>query len=334
MSNVIVITAYRRAEFLAVHLERLLLCPELPKYGVLFCVDKGFSEEVLNVVHTFQEFHANTDVIVRHTRKSALPATGNIMQAYLDAAYYTDEFVIVGEEDIFPSLDYLRFCEQAMGYLRVYDKIFCVAHKRRSENHLKGSPNILIGDKQCTSPFLITKRAINKYIRPLVETKGYLENPVQFNAQFYPGSRIPPNEHYDHDGQIERIIEKNDLWALKPDQARTMHAGFYGGPDAAKGKKLTGTLRERIDQLRAIVLDPVKLQEMTTDSTDTSWIDLENSNYDWEHLYLAIHRDEARASSWHYDPDNRFKEYINTCATSSSTYSPETSKSANFISSF
>lgn len=40
--------------------------------------------------------------------------------------------------------------------------------------------------------------------------------------------RIAPFDHTHHDGSLERIMLASNLFALKPDQARSMHVGLSG----------------------------------------------------------------------------------------------------------
>ena len=195
-------------------------------------------------------------------------------------------------------------------YLKPYDKIFCVAHKRRQDPQ-DGEASMLMGDTQCTSPMMVSVVDIKKYMLPLYNQMHYFSNPILFNYFNYPNSRIPPQDHYDHDGQIERIIEANELFALKPDQARTAHIGFYGG---ASFEGLDLDLDDKIAIIKEAVFDKIKLEDLKKkyDSrsipTDVATCDL--SDYKWDDLELDLDRTKCIASSWWYDPDNKFKEYI------------------------
>jgi hypothetical protein len=310
IKNVIAITAWRRPEFLYIYLNQLAKNKNYKNYKLLFCVDKDPSPGVFEVINEFD--HPDKEIIVREKRVSACPAAFNILDSYLLAADRTKDFVIIGEEDIVPSEDFLRFCEYSYDkILSKYNKIFCIAHKRRQDPQ-NGRPNLLMGDTQCTSPFLITKNNIETYMRPELNQPFVYSNPFMHNHLNHNNSRIPINEHYDHDGAIERIIEKNNLFALKPDQSRTAHIGAYGG---ATMKNDSTNWREKSKILLSSVFDQNKLSTLRDSLDDRGDLRTEVAtcsliDYSWDNLVLDIDRNLCISSSWWYDPNNNFKKYI------------------------
>lgn len=307
--NVIVISTWRRPEFLYIYLNQLSKNKTYKNYKILFCADKDPDPGVYEVINEFD--HPDKEVITRQERVSACPAAFNILDSYLLASDRAREFVIVGEEDIIPSEDFLRFCEYSHDkILKKYERIFCIAHKRRQDPQ-DGKSNILMGDTQCTSPFLITKKSIEKYMRPELSEPHVYSNPFLHNYLNHPNSRIPYNEHYDHDGAIERIIEKNSLFALKPDQARTAHIGVYGGFSFEKNSL---DWRAKANELYESVFSQEKLAHLrdTLDNrrSKTEVATCSLGDYQWDDLILDVDRNLSIASSWWYDPKNSFKEYI------------------------
>lgn len=307
--NVIAITAWRRPEFLYIYLNQLSKNESYKDYKILFCVDKDPDLGIYEVIKEFE--HPDKEVITRKHRVSACPAAFNILDSYLLAADRTDKFVIIGEEDIIPSEDFLRFCEYSYdNILSKYERIFCIAHKRRQDPQ-NGKSDILIGDTQCTSPFLISKKSIQKYMLPELTQPYIYSNPFLHNQINHNKSRIPYNEHYDHDGAIERIIEKNNLFALKPDQARTAHIGVYGGT-SFKSDELNW--RQKKENLLSLVFDQTKLSSMRdkfdTRQFKTEVVTCSLENYNWDNLVMDIDRDKAVSSSWWYDKENNFKKYL------------------------
>jgi len=325
--NTIAVSTYRRPHFLALYLERLSKCKELPNYRVHFFVDTDYDPQVLEAIKQFEDTGVAGDVktTIRPERKSACPAAYNIMDAYLVAADESDEYVITGEEDIHPSEDFLRVCDRAYHkFLKPYDKIFCLAHKVRNEMGKPGNPSLLIGDKHCTSPIVVSCKDINKYLRPHVEIPAFLANPVTYNSLHFPNATWPPQDHYDHDGMTERIIEANGLYALKPDQTRTNHVGFVGqghksmhpyhSPELSEFRPLS----ERIDEIRDIVVDTDKLQKALVKEkpgalgTENQWGLVAGSleGHEWDDLELDLTRDKVEASTWIRDEENSFKVYV------------------------
>lgn len=311
MKNVIAITTWRRPEFLYIYLLQILKNKTYDNYKYLFCVDVDFDPQVLEVINQFKA--TDKEIVIRDKRVSILPAAYNILDSYLLASDRTKDYVIIGEEDIIPSEDFLRFCEYSYNnILSIYDRIFCIAHKRRQDPQ-DGKSNVLIGDTQCTSPFVLTKKAIDMYMRPELSSTHIYSNPHLHNMLYHDTSRIRYNVHCNHDGVIERIIEKNKLFALKPDQARTAHVGAYGGPDISKDT--TRPWLQKANSLLDIIFDNDSLKRLNQEQDNRGDLKTEVAScslkeYEWDHLLLDTDRVLAISSSWWYDPLNDFKKYI------------------------
>ena len=168
------------------------------------------------------------------------------------------------------------------------------AHKRRPEAEKDGDPEMLLGDYQCTSLSVISTETINKYLRPVLSDSLLYCNPVLFYSLNYPLSRIAPMDHTHHDGAIERIMDANKLFVLKPDQTRSMHVGLSGV--FCKGKAPEGTFEERISQWRDLIKDGDKLRSLSNLPEDLVVTDPKGP--DWEELNLDLDRDKCKASSW------------------------------------
>ena len=239
-----------------------------------------------------------------------LPGFYNILSAYLYAADQKDagEFVIVGEEDMLPTKDYIRFNKYIYdNFLKRYPQIMGAAHKRRPEAELNGDPELLMGDYQCTSLSVISIDAINKYLRPFLSNELIYIDPVKFYFEKFPFSRINANDHTHHDGAIERIMEYFKLFVLKPDQTRSMHVGLSG--IFCKGKAPEGSFESRISQWRELIKDGDKLRSLSNLPQDLVVTD--PNGPEWNKLNLDINRNLCKASSWWYDTNNNFKTYIN-----------------------
>lgn len=308
--GIIAITGYNKPDLLYLYLEQLEKSGELDRYKVRFHTEEGYDPDEHLVICDFKKRNPHLDIqfLVREKNKNH-PLVGfhNILTSYISSAYETDDFVIIGEEDMLPTKDYLRFNRECYEkFLSRYDRIFCVCHKRRPEVEKIGDPSLLMGDYQLTSPSCISVKAINRWIRPVLEIPGFFENPVEIYFK-YLKCRIGPFTHTHHDGALERIMLVNNLFAIKPDQARSMHVGLSG--IFCGGNPPQGTMAERVAQWRELIKDGEKLRSLSNMPQDIVVTDPEGP--EWSNLELDLDRTRCRASTWFYDPNNDFKKYIN-----------------------
>jgi len=307
--NVIAITIYNKPDLLYLYLEQLEKSGELKDYKLRLHTEEGYDPEENVVIEDFKKRNPDVDTKLYIKRKINCPLTGfhNILSSYTMSAIEADEFVIIGEEDMLPTEDYLRFnrvCYEK--YLSKYDRIFAIAHKRRPEVEQQGYGDVLMGDYQLTSPSCISVKAIDNYITPYLQDELFFSNPIAYNMQRFNNLRIAPHDHTHHDGALERMMLANNLFALKPDQARSMHVGLSG--IFCRGNPPQGTLEERVAQWRELIKDGDKLRSLSTIPSDIVVTNPQGPY--WEDLKLDTERNLAKASTWFYDDANDFKDYI------------------------
>ena len=307
--NVIAITIYNKPDLLYLYLEQLEKSGELKNYKLRLHTEEGYDPEENVVIEDFKKRNPDVDTKLYIKRKINCPLTGfhNILSSYTMSAIEADEFVIIGEEDMLPTEDYLRFnrvCYEK--YLSKYDRIFAIAHKRRPEVEQQGHGDVLMGDYQLTSPSCISVKAIDNYITPYLQDELFFSNPIAYNMQRFNNLRIAPHDHTHHDGALERMMLANNLFALKPDQARSMHVGLSG--IFCRGNPPQGTLEERVAQWRELIKDGDMLRSLSTIPSDIVVTNPQGPY--WEDLKLDTERNLAKASTWFYDDANDFKDYI------------------------
>jgi len=313
--NVIKIAAWSRPELLKLHLARLWASGELEKFKVRVHTETGHHPDIITVCEWFRkEFpHVDFSWRVLDDPPGHIKGYYNILMGYKEAAEETDEYVLANEEDILPTWDYLQFCDAVYHkFLKPYPEIFCLAHKRRQETENIGHTHLLVGDHQCTMPMCISKKVIEEHMLPRFEDPMYFTDPIGYNAREYPDSRMRPNYLAHNDGQIERMVEKAGMWALKPDAARTMHVGLDG--INCSGFSPTGTLEEKAKwYVDAIGKGGNYLREHTNNPYD---ICVAPHPSDWEEEALALDIDRNRCigtewkPEWCFDPNNEFRDYI------------------------
>ena len=310
--DVIAIVAYNKPDLLYLYLEQIFSEPTILDYEIQIHTEEGYDKEQDEVIAKYSKKHPRAKIrqIIKDNLKDCpLPGFYNILSTYLMASqnFGDDNFIIVGEEDILPTKDYIRYNKYIYdNFLKQYPRILGAAHKRRPEAEKDGNPEILIGDYQCTSLSVVSVKAINKYFDKWLSDYDLYLNPVEFYNKHFFESRISPTDHPHHDGAIERIMDINQLFVLKPDQARSMHVGLSGV--FCKGEPPKGTFEERIAQWRELIKDGDKLRSLSNLPEDLVVTDPEGP--EWYKLELDLDRTKAKASSWWYDHNNEFDEYI------------------------
>lgn len=298
------ITFYNKPELLYLYLEQLEKSNELERYNLQLHTEVGYNKEEDMVISDFIGRNPNLDVeVIVKEKRGLLTGFHNIVSSYYGVK---GDFLIVGEEDILPTEDYLRFNRTCYEKFSKYSRIMGVAHKRRPETETIGDAEILIGDYQCTSLSVISRSNIEKYIIPAI-SDDLFDNPVLHYMKHYKNSRIHPMHHTHHDGFIERVMEKNNLFVLKPDQARSMHVGLSG--IFCSGNPPSGTFEKRLSEWRRLIRNGDELRALSNMPQDIVVTDPHGPI--WNDLILDVDRSLAKASSWWYDTKNEFREYIN-----------------------
>lgn len=305
MSNVVAITTFSNPDLLAIALNFFSQDKIIDNFKIRLFTEDGFDKEIEKVIENFS--FLDIDLTVRR-RYPSCPLTGfhNILETYRDAAQMTDEYVCVFEDDIIGIKGVLSYYDKVhQKFLSKYDRIFALGNKIRRDNEKKGNANILIGDNQLPSPACITKKVIENYILPHLVPELY-NDPCKYYSTHFPNFRVPPWVLMHHDTGLERILDSNKMWGIKPDAAFTGHVGLRG--IHSKGQAPKGNLQERIEQYLELMQDGDKLRSLSTTPEDLVVANWEGEK--WDNLEIDVDRNKATGSSWHYDPNNEFRSYI------------------------
>jgi hypothetical protein len=101
----------------------------------------------------------------------------------------------------------------------------------------------------------------------------------------------------------------NNLFSLKPDQARSCHIGI-GSQHSGVMKPITGTFEERVKRYYYLIDHKEELLEYASQHKED--ITIISLDFPAQKDYIIDHeRTIAKASSWWYDKDNQFSQYIN-----------------------
>ena len=112
--NTIIIVAYNKPDLLYLYLEQLYSEPTIADYQIQINTEVGYDPEQDHVLSLYKKTRPDVEIkqFIKPKHPSCpLPGYYNILSSYLYAADQEDagEFVIVGEEDILPTKDYIRY---------------------------------------------------------------------------------------------------------------------------------------------------------------------------------------------------------------------------------
>lgn len=303
--NVYCLVTFNQPDLLFVHLNQIAQSPIVDKFKIMVFTEEGHDPENHAILAKFPQLDIHLTVRKKDPQDK-FPGLRNIILSYVDAAKEAKEFLVIAETDIVGSLDYLEYANAVYeSFLKKYDRIFCAVHNIRNENELEGDPNIIYGDKQFTSPSVISVKAVEKYIAPIINDDWFHDPPL-FYFENFPHSELKPWLHMHHDGGLQRIMEKHDLFTIKPIKARDAHIGLQGINQG--GKSPQGTLEEKLIQWDKIMRDGDLLRSLSNLPYDMCVCDF-FTKFEWRELKLDLDR-EFVGSRRIVDGENEFKKYI------------------------
>jgi len=300
------ITAYNKPECLYMGLDNIK--NDLHGYKVIVLTQEGYDKEQDKVLEHYKNTIDIERRFIERNPKDNFIGMRTILSCYTLGAELVKDYIILLEEDIIPTKDYIKFNEILYNkFLKKYDRIFCGAHKRREETEIYGDPRIVIGDYQCTSPTVVTCDSLRKIFTQYVTEELY-QNTYGYYYKYFGNSRIHPGEHMHQDGFIERVMEKYKLFSLKPDLARSSHVGLNGA--TLKSKYISPEkLEDKLKDLNYFFNNHEYTKSLSSSPRDIVFApDSHTPVYDLE---IDHERNRAVASSWWYDYNNEFSKYVN-----------------------
>lgn len=240
------IPCWRRDDFLSVTLEHIKNANRSDEYCYVFLVDRGHTQDVLNVVDNFP--------LCKEVRKTPPHRyrgnSYNILEGYkfaVDVARDCESsLVYLIEEDIWIGKDFFDFHETVQGQ---YDP-FCLSAVRcqNDATQYPQEPESVYYHSTFQSLGISWKldrlREVVKHARP--------EYYRSMNS--YIRSLNPTSEYgmmwTEQDGLINRLVEMSDTKCMYPYIGRAYHAGFVGYN--RPGEALVGSLSERIEKLKSM----------------------------------------------------------------------------------
>lgn len=227
MTELVIVPAWRRPEFLLACLSRLRATHEQGRQYLL-ALDRGHTPQVAEIASEFRHSLGTRAVRVVKQRHNYRGNSYNVLEAYkLAAAYRSVELVHLVEEDILVASDYFSFHRQAHA---LAPHAFAVSACRNQYYPLGLEPADdptavwLHGSYQSLG---VSFQAANIRRFTTHAAIPYYRAPGRYCQRVWPASAVLPG-HCEQDGLINRVRESGGWSTVYPATPRAYHAGFYG----------------------------------------------------------------------------------------------------------
>lgn len=246
--NVVVIPCFDRPEFLSVCLELIQKAKGSEDMTYLFQVDFGGDATVIDVINKFQ---FKKEIFKTDFHKFKNKQSYSLLLGYKNALKLNPEKIFLIEDDVLIANDFFDWHLKNIG-----DNFCSIATKNHnSERPLVNDLSKIYTMAEYQSLGVCFNKASIEEIFSIV-TDEFYSNPTGFIRKTFPKSSI--GMHFtEQDGLIRRLIKEKNYTVVYPELPRAFHAGFYG---KSRGEKPTGTLEQKISQVKLTAFDPSKMK--------------------------------------------------------------------------
>ena len=218
--NYILLPGRNRPEFFYQVMESLVKNPEIKDYSLLFALENDVDQRYFDVIQTFKD--GLKMEIVKWPERYGL--TKGILEGLKLASSKSDEYVILLEDDVVVSKDFLRFLDYC--YRHFYTADGDIAAIGTTTNRAIGRVDYVYKE-QWYLPWgvLIPRHFFNKFL---------LEH---CNEAYYQNSKDYANKYYQIESKgreaeqaelVLRIMLKNSFYQILPEVPRSLEIGIYG----------------------------------------------------------------------------------------------------------
>jgi len=233
--ELVIVPAWRRADFLHACLSRLAIADE-GRQEYLIALDRGHDQRNALVVKAFAKQVGERRVRTHLPRHHYRGNSYNVLTSYALAVNTNAELVHLVEEDVFVGSDYFGFHRAAH---EIAPAAFAVS-ACRNQNVLATPPDepaMVWAHRDYQSLGVSFRRETLRLV--LREAReAYYRDPVGYCRRRFPKSKIP-QANAEQDGLLHRVAEDRELSTVYPCVPRAYHAGFIGYH--RDGEPLSGT---------------------------------------------------------------------------------------------
>lgn len=270
--NVVIIPCFNRPEFLYITLENVKRASNSDKFVYLFSLDSGYDPEIENIIN---EFPYDKIVIKRKkTQYKAGKQSYNLLEAYREAAYLSDEYVILLEDDFFINAD---FFDWHLAVMNENKNAFCsigTANHNTWHETLDDDSAYYFGTDTDYQSWGVCwrKEVLERLIIPHCKDI-YYSNPQSYVKNVFKGNWLA--HHFcEQDGLIRRIRNENkDMEVIFAHKPRAFHAGFYSYH--RESYRPSGTIMDKVEYVLSIINDKDKYAAACGEFKDSEQIDLQ-----------------------------------------------------------
>jgi hypothetical protein len=218
--NYILLPGRNRPEFFYLVMESLVKNPEVKDYGLLFTLASDVDQNYFDIIKTFAD--GLKMEIVKEPKRYGL--TKGILEGLKMAFRRADEYVIVLEDDVLVSRDFLRFLDYC--YRKFCGEASDIASVGTTTNRVIGKADSVYKE-QWYLPWgtLIPRYFFDNFLLEHC-TEVYYQNSKRYADRYYPLESM--GVAVEQAGLIRRIMLKNNFYQILPEVPRSLEIGFYG----------------------------------------------------------------------------------------------------------
>jgi len=261
--NVVIIPAFNRAEFLTVCLDQIVKNPDFKENFYLLSFDNGGRGDNVLVFNNWLKIHSLKGQVSHRSFKFSglMKQSWNVISAYREAIEISDDLVYLLEDDVLVSPYFFQWHKTVQ---KLGD--FCSIGTRslRIPHEVTENLSLYYTTHDYQSLGVCFQRDNLRYALTMF-TDGYFENPTLAIKRRF-GENPPISLNYvEQDAMFHNLIKAEKLSVAFPIYGFAFHAGFQG---KSRGKKVIGSLAEKVSYVRSVVFDEAKMRQIVLDNGD------------------------------------------------------------------
>jgi len=270
MSEIVLVPAWRRSEFLWAALTRIWTARDNEDIVVRVCLDRHYFPETEWAAKQFNSRVAENKLELRYSGQHRTRGNSyNVIESYKEAISDGFDLIHLVEEDVLVGYDYFDFHRRA----HELEESFSVSACRNQQFPVGQDPKqddeavYLHGSYQSIG--VSFQRSVLEYSLAGIGS-DYYNDMVGYCHRNFPNTAIPAG-HAEQDGLLHRQQEHLGIPTMYGAVPRAYHAGFVGYH--RKGAMPDGTVEERARKILAMNAD--ELNDRARSYKDHTTIDLD-----------------------------------------------------------